>query len=482
MTIRTMPGGAAPAPVIVPPGVPTPGRAERGLPLRREGPEKLTGLARYADDLVFPGAWFGATVRSHEPRARLLAIELDPAFDWGDIAVVTADDIPGVNVVSLITDDQPVLVPLGGEIQHREEPVCLLASADRDRLREARRHVTLRTEPLPPVFDPAESEHSFASYRIARGDAEAALARADLVIEGTYRVGHQEQLYIENQAMIAVPREDGGVTIHGSCQCPYYIHAAMTRALDMTAEQVVIIQSETGGGFGGKEEYPSMIALHAALLSLKAGRPVRMIYDRHEDISATTKRHPAVVRYRTGVGRDGALVAQVIEVLMDAGAYCTLSPVVLSRGVLHAGGPYACADVLITGKAVATNTPPNGAFRGFGAPQAEFAAEMQVNRVAEQLGRLTARAAPPLGLSRGQRDAHRAGAARERGGTRGARGRDGIGRVRAPAAPDRPGAGAADQRRPGRLRHRAGHGLARRRLHRGRRGSPRQRGVRGADR
>ena len=184
--------------------------------------------------------------------------------------MVTADDIPGVNIVSLISDDQPVLVPVGGEIRHREEPVCLLASADRDRLREARRHVTLRTEPLPPVFDPADSDRSFATYRIARGDAEAAMARADLVIEGTYRVGHQEQLYIENQAMIAVPREGGGVTIHGSCQCPYYIHTAMTRALDMTADQVVVVQSETGGGFGGKEEYPSMIALHAALLSLKA--------------------------------------------------------------------------------------------------------------------------------------------------------------------------------------------------------------------
>ncbi len=386
MTTRTIPGGAAPAPVIVPPGVPTPGRAERGLPLRREGPEKLTGLAQYADDLVFPGAWFGATVRSREPHARLLAIELDPDFSWGDIAVVTADDIPGANIVSLISDDQPVLVPVGGEIRHREEPVCLLASADRDRLRAARQHVILRTEPLPPVFDPADSERSFATYRIVRGDAEAAMARADLVIEGTYRVGHQEQLYIENQAMIAVPREDGGVTVHGSCQCPYYIHTAMTRALDMTADQVVVVQSETGGGFGGKEEYPSMIALHAALLSLKARRPVRMIYDRHEDISATTKRHPATVRYRTGVSEDGALVAQVVDVLMDAGAYCTLSPVVLSRGVLHAGGPYACDDVLISGRTMATNTPPNGAFRGFGAPQVEFAAEMQVNRVAEALG------------------------------------------------------------------------------------------------
>jgi CO/xanthine dehydrogenase Mo-binding subunit len=147
-----------------------------------------------------------------------------------------------------------------------------------------------------------------------------------------------------------------------------------------------VVQTETGGGFGGKEEYPSIVAVHAALLARRSGHPVRMIYDRHEDIAATTKRHPAIVRYRSGVSKDGTLVAQDIEVVMDGGAYCTLSPVVLSRGVLHAGGPYRCSSVRIRGRAMATNTPPNGAFRGFGAPQTQFAAEMQANRVADRLG------------------------------------------------------------------------------------------------
>ena len=362
------------------------GDGPAGAPLRREGPEKLTGLAKYADDLVFPGAWYGATIRSTEPHARLLGIDLDDGFDWSRVVVVTADDIPGENVVSLIDDDQPVLVPVGGEIRHQAEPVALIAAADRSTVREARRHISLRTERLAPVFDPLDSEHQFAHYTVERGDAAAAMAQAHLVIEGTYRVGHQEQLYIENQAMIAVPREDGGITVHGSLQCPYYIHKAMKRALRMGDELAVVVQAETGGGFGGKEEYPSMIALHAALLALKCGKPVRMIYDRHEDISATTKRHPAVVRYRSGVTSDGELVAQEIEVIMDGGAYCTLTPVVLSRGTLHAGGPYRCGNVRITGRAMATNTPPNGAFRGFGAPQTEFAAEMQVNRIAEALG------------------------------------------------------------------------------------------------
>src|SRR5690349_12596587 len=186
--------------------------------------------------------------------------------------------------------------------------------------------------------------------------------------------------------MIAVPREDGGVAVHGSLQCPYYIHKALKRALKLSDEGARVVQAETGGGFGGKEEYPSIIALHAALLARKTGKPVRMIYDRHEDLAATTKRHPAVVSHRTGVKADGTLVAQEIEVVMDGGAYCTLTPVVLSRGAIHAGGPYRCPNVRIRARATRTNTPPNGAFRGFGAPQVEFAAEVQMGRLAEALG------------------------------------------------------------------------------------------------
>ncbi len=361
------------------------GRADAdATPRRREGPEKLTGAAKYADDLVVPGAWYGATIRSTEAHARLLGIDLDPDFDWSKVVVVTAADIPGENVVSLISDDQPALVST--EIRHHAEPVALIAAPDRATLRGARRRIRLRTEPLPAVFDPLESRQQFAHFELAEGDIDAGFAEADLVIEGTYRVGHQEQLYIENQAMIAIPRDDGGVTVQGSLQCPYYIHKALKRALALSGDQAVVVQTETGGGFGGKEEYPSMIAIHAALLARRCGKPVRMIYERHEDLAATTKRHPAIVRYRSGVTHDGRLVAQDIEVIMDGGAYCTLTPVVLSRGTIHAGGPYRCPNVRIRGRAMATNTPPNGAFRGFGAPQTEFAAEMQANRAAEALG------------------------------------------------------------------------------------------------
>jgi CO/xanthine dehydrogenase Mo-binding subunit len=381
LTTRTEPADA----VVIEPGMIAPGRARGAAPLRREGPAKLTGAAKYADDLVFPGAWYGATIRSTDAHATFAALDLDPGFDWSSVVVVTAADIPGDNIVSSIKPDQPILVPLGGEIQHHAEPLALLAAPDRALLRAARHAVRVRTTPLPAMFDPLASDHVFAAYELGSGDPDAAFAAADLVLEGEYRVGHQEQLYIENNAMIAVPSEDGGVTVHGSLQCPYYVHTALKRGLGIDDRQARVVQAETGGGFGGKEEFPSVIALHAALLAGKARRPVRMIYDRHEDLTATTKRHPAIVRHRTGVMRDGRLIAQDIEVVMDGGAYCTLTPVVLSRGAIHAGGPYRCPNVRIRARATRTNTPPNGAFRGFGAPQTEFAAETHLNRIAEAL-------------------------------------------------------------------------------------------------
>jgi CO/xanthine dehydrogenase Mo-binding subunit len=397
MTTRTEPADA----LVVPPGTTVPGRARPPAPYRREGPAKLTGVALYTDDIVIPGAWYGATIRSTDAHATFDALELDPGFDWSSVVVVTADDIPGDNIVSSIKSDQPILIPIGGEIQHHAEPLALIAAPDKATLREARRRARPRTTKLVPVFDPLASEHVFASYQIETGDVDAALARADVVLEGEYRVGHQEQLYIENNAMIAEPTEGGGVTVTGSLQCPYYLHGALKRGLGLSDDAARVVQAETGGGFGGKEEFPSVIGLHAALLARKAQKPVRMIYDRHEDIAATTKRHPAIVRHRTGVTNDGVLVAQDIEVVMDGGAYCTLTPVVLSRGALHAGGPYRCPDVRIRARATRTNTPPNGAFRGFGAPQVEFAAETHVNRLAEALG------ISPLDIRR--RNAYRAG-------------------------------------------------------------------------
>jgi CO/xanthine dehydrogenase Mo-binding subunit len=345
---------------------------------RKDGIGKATGRTRYADDIVFPAMLHGRTIRSTIPCGRIRSIKLD--FDTTGFTIVDYRDIPHRNVVDLIEQDQPFLVEQ--QVLHMAEPILLLAHEDPDVLRAAR--VVIEYDESEPHFDAERSSQLFKTITISKGDVASGAAQADIIVEGTYRTGHQEHIYIEPNGVIAVP-EPGGVALHGSLQCPFYALKAV-RALLGDKHTVRVIQTETGGGFGGKEEYPSMIAGHAALLALKSGRPVKIIYDRVEDMVATTKRHPAIIRHRTGVMRDGRLVSMEIDVILDGGAYVTLSPVVLSRGCIHAAGPYRCDNIQINGRAVFTNTPPNGAFRGFGAPQTEFAVEVHMDRIAETLG------------------------------------------------------------------------------------------------
>ncbi|HYA62508.1 MAG TPA: molybdopterin cofactor-binding domain-containing protein, partial [Candidatus Sulfotelmatobacter sp.] len=202
-------------------------------------------------------------------------------------------------------------------------------------------------------------------------------------VEAEYTTGAQEQLYIENNGMIASLDPQQGITVWGSLQCPYYVHKALMKLCNLPADRVRVVQMETGGAFGGKEEYPSMIAAHAALLAMKSGKPVKIIYDRMEDMTATTKRHPSRTRHRTAVSKDGKILGGEIDFTTDGGAYATLSSVVLSRGAIHAGGPYNWPNVRIRAKAVATNAPPHGAFRGFGAPQSLFALERHMEHIAQ---------------------------------------------------------------------------------------------------
>ncbi len=346
---------------------------------RVDGPAKVGGTARYVDDLVFPGMLHARTIRTTIPRGRLTGVALD--FDPAGFTVVDWKDIPGRNCIAHITDDQPCLVQ--EEIRHVAEPVLLLAHEDRDALGSAAVHLT--EERAEPVLDPVTAAEAHKRIVITSGDVERGLRSADFVIEGEYRTGAQEHVYIEPNGIIAVPEPNGGVTIHGSLQCPYYVHHSLVELLGLPEDRVRVVAAEHGGGFGGKEDYPSMIAGHAALLALKSGRPVKLVYDRAEDMAATTKRHPSVVRHRTGVMKNGRLIAMDIEVILDGGAYVTLSPVVLSRACLHAQGAYRCPNVRVNGRAALTNTPPNGAFRGFGAPQTQFAVEAHMDRVAAAL-------------------------------------------------------------------------------------------------
>ena len=439
----------------------------------------------------------GATIRSTDAHARFVALDLDPAFDWSTVVVVTAADIPGDNIVSSIKEDQPILVPVGGEIQHHAEPLALIAAPDRATLRAARRAVTARTEPLPGGLRPARVRPRVRGLRDRpRRPGCRASPPPTSILEGEYRVGHQEQLYIENNAMIAVPARGRRGDRPRLAPVPVLRpHGAQARRSASTTARRGSSRPRPAAGSAARRSTRRSSRCTRRSWRGKAERPVRMIYDRHEDIAATTKRHPAIVRHRTGVTRDGRLLAQDIEVVMDGGAYCTLTPVVLSRGALHAGGPYRCPNVRIRARATRTNTPPNGAFRGFGAPQTEFAAETHLNRIAEALG------LSPLEIRR--RNVYRLGDTtptgqvlrderRRRGGPRARRrGR----RVRAAARAPR-GRARAGGRAPGRSRlaaadrpatgcasgHRAGARVARRRVHRLGRGQARVGRLARADR
>ncbi len=360
---------------------------------RIDGLDKLAGRAAYVDDLPTPGAWHGATVRSSVPRGKIRDIHFDPAFDWNDITIVDHRDIPGPNQLKLIDVDQPVLA--AGEVRHKHEPILLLAHPSVHKLRDALRAIRVDVEPLPAILDPAapltpdliqyKSDNVLKHIDIRQGDPGPVFARAAHIIEGEYVTGSQEHVYLETQGMLA-QWQDGRLTVRGSMQCPYYVLDALTHLFGRSRDAFRVIQSPVGGGFGGKEEYPSLLAIHAALLAEKSGAPVKMIYDRQEDMAVTTKRHPSRTRHRTALDKDGRLLAMEIDVLLDGGAYVTLSPVVLSRGCIHAAGPYFCENIHIRGEARLTNSPPYGAFRGFGAPQTIFAIERHMDVIAARIG------------------------------------------------------------------------------------------------
>lgn len=366
---------------------------------RKEGMDKVRGVANYVDDLVREDMLHGVTVRSPVPRGRITGIRFEGNSPWDEIVVVTAKDLVAMgaeNVVAMMEDDQPFLAD--ERVNHAEEAVVLLAHPDKYVVEQARRDVHIDIAEEPAIFTIEEAlaktqvvwgdDNLQKAFLIDKGDVDSVWdsPQVHVIVEGEYKTGAQEQLYIEPNGMIAEWDDATGATIEGSLQCPYYIQKAIKRLFDLPEDKVRIMQATTGGGFGGKEEYPSMIAGHAVLLARKAGRPVKLIYDRAEDMVATTKRHPSQTKHRTALSKDGRILAFDVDFVIDGGAYLTLTPVVLSRGVIHAAGPYRCANTRIRGRAVATNLPPHGAFRGFGAPQSIFALERHIDKCAKAVG------------------------------------------------------------------------------------------------
>ncbi len=371
----------------------------QGVP-RLDAEAKVKGQARYADDLSFPGMLYGKAIRSERPHARIRRLDLSRVLAHPKVAcVVTAKDIPGRNCVPIIYEDMPLLAE--EIVRYVGEPIALLAAETREDAEEAARLASIEYEDLPAVFDPlealrpgapqvavptaAERGNLFNHMVIRKGDVARGFAEADVIVEGEYRVGYQEHAYLETQGVIAVP-EENGIAVYGTLQCPFYVQRAVAAVLGLPLSRVRVVQTATGGGFGGKEDVPSQVAAMAAVLAWRSGRPVKVVYDREEDILTTSKRHPAIVRYKTGAKRDGTLTAVEVEFYYNAGAYQTLSSAVLWRGLVHAAGPYRIPHVKVDGYSVATNTVPCGAFRGFGSPQVIFAHEAQMDELARRLG------------------------------------------------------------------------------------------------
>jgi CO/xanthine dehydrogenase Mo-binding subunit len=362
--------------------------------IRKDAADKVTGRAKYVDDYSRADMLWGATVRSTETHARVLSIDIREALKIKGVAgIYTHKDIPGKNIVPLVLPDYPFLAE--DTVKFRGQAVALVAADSRETARKAAKLVKVKYSPLAAVYDPLKAieknapkifgdDNIFRKFVVQKGDADAAFAECDVVVEGTYTTNYQVHTYLETQGMMAAPT-DTGMVVHGTMQCPFYVLNAVADIIGYPHNKVRIIQTTTGGGFGGKEDVPSIVAGHAAMLAYITGRPVKVIYDREEDFVSMSKRHPGYAEVKYGASRDGKILAAKIRYILDGGAFSTLSPIVLWRGTIHAAGPYDIADVSVETFAVATNKVPCGAYRGFGQPQINFANEVLVDELAAKL-------------------------------------------------------------------------------------------------
>lgn len=365
--------------------------------IRVDALEKVIGRSRYVADMNFPDQLHCKIVFPPVARGILESIDISEALEIeGVVDVITVDDVPGTNQYHVIFDDFMFFAEK--EIRFAGQFVALVVAETKEAADKGRDAVKVNVRPLPPILSIKESiapdapkihgeDNIFKSYRVLKGDVDKAFAEADIIIEEEYETGYQEHAYIENQGMMAVPGHDGSIVIYGSMQCPFYVHQAVTDILGLPESKVRIVQTITGGAFGGKEDVPSQLAGVTAVAAMKTGRPCKLILHRNEDLISMSKRHPSLTIYKTAADKEGNIKAIDVKYYLDAGAYSTLSPVVLWRGTVHALGPYKCDNVRVHTYAVATNKVPCGAYRGFGTPQILFAHEGQMDRLAEKVGK-----------------------------------------------------------------------------------------------
>ncbi len=368
---------------------------------RADAVPKVTGEFAYSSDLNAAGMLWGQTVRSPHAHARILGIDVSEALALPGVhAVLTHEDVPGAKTYGLEFADQPVLAI--DRVRYFGEAVAIVAADEPEQARRAAAAVRVEYEPLAPVSDPERATemeplhpdrptmgHGYRddprpnvvrSMVIRRGDPDAP---ADVVVEGVYDVGQQDQAFLGPESGIAIPDGEGGVDIHVATQWLHVDRDQVAPCLGLPPDQVRIHLAGVGGAFGGREDLSMQI--HAAMLALHTGRPVKIVYNREESFVGHIHRHPARIWAEHRATRDGRLVAVRMRILVDGGAYASSSTAVISNACSFAVGPYAVDNVDIDGLAVYTNNPPCGAMRGFGAVQTCFAAEAQMDKLAAAL-------------------------------------------------------------------------------------------------
>lgn len=348
---------------------------------KKDHDAKVSGCAMYVDDHKMEDMLYGRILRSSKAKARIINI-IKPDLPEGYF-IVDKNDVTGKNKVHIVLDDTPVFAE--DTVEYIGDPILMVVGENLKEVERILNEIIVVYEELEPILDMQKSDTIFFNYNYEKGDIQKALKEADNVFIETFQTGHQEQAYLETQGMIAYPN-NGRMVVRGSMQCPYYIYRAIAMALGYEEKDIQVIQDVTGGGFGGKEGYPSILACQTAVAAKKVNKPVKVVFDRREDMEFTSKRHPSLSTYKVAV-KDGKVTGMDIDVMYNSGAYTTLTPVVLQRGLICSSGVYNIENLCVAGRAVKTNTIPNGAFRGFGAPQTFFAVEMMMDHVAKKLGK-----------------------------------------------------------------------------------------------
>lgn len=362
---------------------------------RLDAPAKVSGAIKYAADMWMPNMLHMQVLRSPHPHARIERIDASRAEALPGVeAVLTCDDVPGIDNFGVFIEDQPVMAR--GVVRHVGEAVAAVVAETPEIAHAALQLIRVTYSLLDGVFDPesamrdnAPQLHDFAPNnickhtKIRKGDVEAGFKEADVIVEETYRTSAVEHAYLEPEAGLAYVEPDGCVTVHSPSQNITHHRHLLAKILGRPINKVRMIMSTVGGGFGGKEDmlYQGMLALAA----IRTRKPVRYVFTREESFIASAKRHPFTIRYRIGLKRSGRIVATEMKMIADGGAYAMSSPGVMNKSAILGPGPYAIPNVWVDAIAVYTNNTPSGAFRAFGAFQSEFATESHLDLCAERL-------------------------------------------------------------------------------------------------